>query len=79
MTQLKPPSKGTQEARPSSQCRLTNCQWRATKSAFTAFMRMSAGFLSPGHCSRAKPPERTRSCTHSCPTARCQTRRRTAI
>eukprot|EP00969_Alexandrium_andersonii_P196436 8678313-Alexandrium_andersonii.AAC.1 len=35
---------------------------------------MSAGFFSPGHFSRAKSPERTRSCTHSWPTARCLAR-----
>eukprot|EP00969_Alexandrium_andersonii_P127882 5651786-Alexandrium_andersonii.AAC.1 len=35
---------------------------------------MSAGFLSPGHFKRAKSPERTCSCTHSWPTARCRTR-----
>eukprot|EP00969_Alexandrium_andersonii_P049615 2177573-Alexandrium_andersonii.AAC.1 len=35
---------------------------------------MSAGFLSQGHCNRAKSPERTRSCTQCCPTARCRTR-----
>eukprot|EP00969_Alexandrium_andersonii_P029569 1290566-Alexandrium_andersonii.AAC.1 len=35
---------------------------------------MSAGFFPPGHFSKAKSPERTRSCTHSWPTARCRTR-----
>eukprot|EP00969_Alexandrium_andersonii_P227524 10048002-Alexandrium_andersonii.AAC.1 len=35
---------------------------------------MSAGFCSPGHLVRTKSPERTRSCAHSWPTARCRTR-----
>eukprot|EP00969_Alexandrium_andersonii_P259783 11486842-Alexandrium_andersonii.AAC.1 len=35
---------------------------------------MSARFFSPGHLSKAKSPERTRSCTRSWPTARCLTR-----
>eukprot|EP00969_Alexandrium_andersonii_P301972 13348530-Alexandrium_andersonii.AAC.1 len=44
------------------------------RSAVTAFVGISARFLSPGHSLSAKSPERTCSCTHSCPNARRRAR-----
>eukprot|EP00969_Alexandrium_andersonii_P029940 1306092-Alexandrium_andersonii.AAC.1 len=40
----------------------------------TALVRISAGLRLPGHLARTKSPERTRSCTHNWPSARCRTR-----
>eukprot|EP00969_Alexandrium_andersonii_P083158 3668942-Alexandrium_andersonii.AAC.1 len=53
ISQLSPSSRGAREARPSSQRRFTTCKWRSTRSAFTALVRMSAGFFSPGNFSKA--------------------------
>eukprot|EP00969_Alexandrium_andersonii_P282235 12477824-Alexandrium_andersonii.AAC.1 len=53
MSQLNPSSRGAHAARPSSQCKFTNRKWQSIKSAFTAVVRMSAGFFSPGHFSKA--------------------------
>eukprot|EP00969_Alexandrium_andersonii_P297329 13140179-Alexandrium_andersonii.AAC.1 len=42
--------------------------------ALNTFVRVSAGFCSPGHLMSAKSPERTHSCSRSWATARCLTR-----
>eukprot|EP00969_Alexandrium_andersonii_P102646 4530842-Alexandrium_andersonii.AAC.1 len=47
---------------------------RSMNSCFTAFVGISAGFLSPGHFTSSKSPDRNLPWTQSCPTARCRTR-----
>eukprot|EP00969_Alexandrium_andersonii_P268586 11869106-Alexandrium_andersonii.AAC.1 len=51
-----------------------NSRQRSLNSAFTALVGTSAEFSSPGQLSRSMSPDRTRSWTQSCPTAKCLTR-----